>query len=168
MNYVDVIQSICESSNCKIYLELGCQFGNTTRRIIAQNRKVIGVDIKQQFDLSQGFFFFYKETTDDFFKHFNEKPDMIFIDADHKIESVKKDFINSLKILNKGGTIFIHDTDPNSLHLLQPQFCDEGYKIIDWIRENYKDLDIMVLPIDEPGLTIIRRKEDRRILDLIK
>jgi aromatic ring-cleaving dioxygenase len=50
---------------------------------------------------------------------------------------------------------------------LQPEFCDEGYKIIDWIRENYKDLDVMVLPIDEPGLTLIKRKADRRILDLI-
>jgi 23S rRNA U2552 (ribose-2'-O)-methylase RlmE/FtsJ len=166
MNYSDVIHSICSSMNCKLYLELGCQFANTARKMIAPNRKVIGVDVKRQFSPGD-FFFFFQEPTDDFFKHFSEKPDVIFIDANHNIENVKRDFINSINCLNKGGIIFIHDTDPNSLHLLQPEFCDEGYKIIDWIRENYKDLDVMVLPIDEPGLTLIKRKADRRILDLI-
>ena len=163
MNYVDIIYAIVNSTNCKLYLELGCQFAITTRRMIAQNRKVIGVDIKQQFNQGD-FFFFYAEKTDDFFKHFNEKPDIIFIDADHSFESVKKDFINSLKVLNEGGTIIMHDTDPNSPHLLSKDYCADSYKIVDWIRENYKDLDVIVLPADEPGLTLVRRSNDRRVL----
>jgi len=163
MNYVDVIYAIVNSTKCKLYLELGCQHGIVTRKMIAQNRKVIGVDIKQQFDAGE-FFFFYLETTDKFFEHFNEKPDVIFVDANHNFESVKKDFINSIKVLNEDGTIFIHDTDPNSPHLLTKDYCEDSYKIIDWIKENYKDLDVMTLPVDEPGLTLIRRNKDRRVL----
>lgn len=167
MNYSDVIAVYCASVKCKLYLELGCQFANTVRKIISVNTKVIGVDVKRQFNPGD-FFFFYEETTDKFFEHFNEKPDVIFIDADHNFESVKKDFINSVKVLNKGGTIFIHDTDPNSAHLLAPQYCEDSYKIVDWIRENYPELDVMVLPADEPGLTIVRRKLDRRVLEFVK
>lgn len=163
MNYVDVIYAIVNSTNCKLYLELGCQFANTTKRMIAQNRKVIGVDIKQQFNMDN-FFYFYPETTDKFFEHFNEKPDIIFIDADHSFESVKKDFVNSIKVLNEGGIIFMHDTDPNSQHLLTKEFCADSYKIVDWLKENYKDLDVMTLPADEPGLTLVKRSKDRRVL----
>lgn len=166
MIYTDIIYAIVSSTKCKIYLELGCQFGDTARKMIAANRKVIGVDIARQIR-NDDFFFFFQETTDQFFLHFNEKPDIIFIDADHKFESVQKDFINSLRILNEGGTIFLHDTDPNDIKLLKPEYCNDSYKIIDWIRNNYPDLDVLVLPADEPGLTIVRRKSDRRILKML-
>ncbi|MFA5152802.1 MAG: class I SAM-dependent methyltransferase [Clostridia bacterium] len=166
MNYVDIICAIVNSTNCKLYLELGCQHATTVRKMIAQNRKVIGVDIRKQFDQGD-FFFFYEETTDNFFTHFNEHPDIIYIDADHNFESVKKDFINSLKVLNAGGTILIHDTDPNEAKLLDPQYCNDSYKIVDWIKENYKDLDVLVLPADEPGLTLVRRSKDRRVLNFV-
>jgi len=166
MNYTDVIYSICETTKCKLYLELGCQHGTTVRRMIGVNRKVIGVDIRRQFSPGE-FFFFYEENTDKFFEHFNEKPDVIFIDADHKFESVKRDFINSIKCLNEGGTILIHDSDPNEPRLLHPDFCNDSYKIVDWIKDNYEELNVMVLPIDEPGLTIVRRNLDRRVLKFI-
>jgi predicted O-methyltransferase YrrM len=134
--------------------------------MIAPNRKVIGVDIRRQF-VPGDFFFFYEESTDNFFKHFNENPDVIFIDADHNFESVKKDFINSLNVLKKGGIIFMHDTDPESAILLGKDFANDAYKVVDWIREKYKDVDIFVLPADNCGMTLVKRKLDRRVLDFV-
>ena len=52
---------------------------------------------------------FFNNTTDNFFKTNTNTYDCIFIDADHEYEGVKQDYLNSLKILNKGGTIIFHD-----------------------------------------------------------
>jgi predicted O-methyltransferase YrrM len=140
----------------KTYLELGCQYGNTTRKLLGPRRRVIGVDKMKQIRFSD-FFEFYQMTTDKFFEKFDRKVDAVFIDADHSFKSVQKDLVNSLKILNEGGVIFIHDTDPKSKELMHPDFCGNGYQIVDWVKTYMKDLDIISLPIDDPGLTIIMR-----------
>ena len=52
---------------------------------------------------------FVNSKTDDFFAQNTEKFPCIFVDADHSYEAVKKDFENSLKILEDGGCIILHD-----------------------------------------------------------
>ena len=37
--------------------------------------------------------------------------DLIFIDANHSYEYVKKDFENYIKLLNPGGVVALHDID---------------------------------------------------------
>lgn len=162
MNYSDIIATICSSVKCKLYLEVGCQHATTINKVTCKGIRAIGVDIVKQWTL--GHFEFYEETSDKFFSHFKEKPDVIFIDADHAFESVKRDFINALNVLNEYGIIFLHDTDPYEKSYLKPEFCNDSYRIIDWIKENYKDLDVVTLQADEPGLTIIKRSQDRRVL----
>ena len=165
-NYYEIIFNICSLSIEKgIWIELGCHGAQLSQRMMGIFKTVIAVDIEKRF--SGGSFIFYNESTDNFFNHFNEKADAIFIDADHHFENVKKDFENSLKILNKSGIIFIHDTDPISHDYLREDRCIDSYKIIDWIKDNYKDLDILTLPVDEAGLTLVRRNSDRRVLELI-
>lgn len=39
----------------------------------------------------------------------DRKFDVIFIDGDHSYEGVKRDYINSLPLLNEGGYIILHD-----------------------------------------------------------
>ena len=165
MNYSDIIPVICSSVQCKLYLELGAQFGSTLNKVTTKGIRAVGVDIKKQWMI--GHFEFFEESTDKFFTHFNEKPDVIFIDGDHSFESVKKDFINSLNILNEYGIIFLHDTDPYTESYLTLDYCGDAYKIIDWIKENYKDLDVITLQADEPGLTIVKRSNDRRVLKFV-
>jgi Methyltransferase domain len=41
--------------------------------------------------------------------------DLIFIDGDHRYESVKKDFENYRPLLSKRGVILFHDVDPDHL-----------------------------------------------------
>ena len=53
-------------------------------------------------------------TSDDFFKSQDKNFDLIFIDGLHTYEQVKKDFINSLKVINKGGIIILDDMIPKN------------------------------------------------------
>ena len=108
VNHSDVIYTILSSTGCGSYLELGLYVGETINKINTISDYCIGVDIKPV-NINCDFFC---GTTNDFFKQNDKTFDAIFIDADHSFESVLMDLSNSVKVLNKGGIIFIHDTDP--------------------------------------------------------
>jgi predicted O-methyltransferase YrrM len=61
-------------------------------------------------------FSFHQKTTDVYFENLSGKSffDIIFIDADHSYEGVKKDYENSLKHLKPNGHLIFHDI--NSSH----------------------------------------------------
>ena len=159
--HTDIIIQIVKLLNCNKYLELGIYDGLNISIIKKYCDCCVGVDIN---DVRKYFNYEFKlDNTDDFFNKNTEKFDIIFIDADHNAESVKKDFSNSLEILNEFGVIFIHDTDPIIEEYKQPDYCGDSYKIIDWIDETYQNLNMITLPITEAGLTIINRKDDRRV-----
>lgn len=52
---------------------------------------------------------FFNMTTDEFFDQNSQTYDCIFIDADHSYEGVMKDYVNSLKFVNKNGWLIFHD-----------------------------------------------------------
>ena len=109
-------------------------------------------------------FKFYHTTTDHFFKINQDMFDVIFIDGDHSFTQVHKDFINSLRYLNKYGIIFLHDTDPIDTYVTK-ELCGDSYKIIDWINKKYnKIVNIVTIPVSVTGLSIVNRKNDRRLL----
>ena len=160
-NHSNFIAELVKQINCKTYLELGIYDGITLSLVQPFVPRIISVDTKDVRKWRIGEF--HLETTDSFFEHFDEKVDVIFIDADHSFESVKKDFINSIRLLNEFGMIILHDTDPISEMYLDPGYCGDSYKMDKWLRENYTDLDVMTLPLTQAGLTIIKRKNDKRI-----
>lgn len=164
MNHSVVIQSIISAmSNVKSYLELGIYEGETFEKIRPLVGRCIGVDIvdKRKIKLQDSFCLCSTET---FFATNEELFDAIFIDADHEFEQLKKDLLLSLNILNENGIIFIHDTDPSKKELLDPGFCGDSYKIIKYLERYQPSLSVMTLPICDPGLSIIRRKKDKRVL----
>ena len=59
--------------------------------------------------LRKKFILRYVKTTDDFFLSNTESFDLIYSDGSHYYEDVKKDFLNSLKILKKGGILICDD-----------------------------------------------------------
>jgi len=103
----------------------------------------------------------YYGTTDDFFSTFSEGVDMAFIDADHCYDSALRDFKNLYRLLNPGGIIILHDTDPESNHLFDPSYCGDSYRMVDYL-ENRSDLNAITLPLAEAGLTIVTKKHDTR------
>lgn len=159
-DHSNIIYNISKATGCESYLELGLYKGSTINLINTVVPKCVGVDVVPV-EINGEFFL---GTTEEFFKFNTNTFDIIFIDADHKFESVEKDFNNSLKILNKYGVIFIHDTDPISKEFIDPEYCGNSYRFIDVINKN-KYLNFITLPILEAGLTIINRKSDRRIYD---
>ncbi len=154
-----VIAEIVKSCNYKRYLELGIRWGETYKYIKPFVDKAIGVDITDVDFIDENSFFCM--TTDDFFSRTKEKFDVIFIDACHEYEQVKKDLVNAVKCLEKGGTIFLHDTDPYSEEYMQEIFCGDSYKMNDFLSKS-DEYQFVTIPLDESGLTIVRMKNDNR------
>lgn len=164
--YTPLIAKVVELTSCQSYLELGVSEGLNMHEITKYCNKCIGVDIIDGRKHREGFEFILK-TTDEFFKDFHNKIDIIFIDADHHFEQVRVDFVNSLNCLSKHGIIFLHDTDPVEQKYLHELACGDSYKMHDWIKENYPELDIITLPITIAGLTMVNRDKDRRVLNFL-
>ncbi len=166
-HYSNFIKWLVRLTNCQSYLELGVEYGTNIIEIKDIVNLCVGVDINVVDILDKGNIMFFQMTTDDFFDKFSNTFDIIFIDANHSFEQVKKDFNNSLSVLNKFGIIILHDTDPITEDLLTKEHCNDSYKIVDYI-ESLENLNIITLPIQETGLTLVMRKNDRRVLNFLK
>ncbi len=160
--YRPLIMNLLNLTNCKSYLELGVEVPNKLNDIKSVVNKCVGVDISKLHGFNDDVVF-YNMSTDDFFNKNDENFDVIFIDADHKYKQVKLDFENSLTILNEFGVIILHDTDPIDARLLSNDFCSDSFRIVDYIYENHPELNIVTLPIHETGLSLVTRKDDRRV-----
>lgn len=160
-----LISKIIEVTGCELYLELGVLQGLNIKEASKYCKNCIGVDMVDKRIFKE--FEFHLKSTDEFFKDFNKKPNIIFIDADHHFEQVKKDFSNSLSCLSDHGIIFLHDTDPIEEKYIAQNYCGDTYKITDWIKIEYPELDIITLPIAIAGLSIVVRNKDRRVLKFI-
>lgn len=159
------IRAMAEAINAKSYLELGLYKGTTFSSIAPIVETCVGVDTKQYFTPQKGKI--HISTTENFFQHNTDTFDLIFIDADHSFESAKNDLLWSLNVLNPYGVIILHDTDPNKNELLTSGYCGDSYRIVDWVRTNRSDLDIITLPLGDPGISIVKRTGDRRVLPFI-
>jgi len=161
----EIIKSIVHSTGCQKYLELGISKGINMQHVASVCPDCTGVDI---LDISTfRDFKFHVCSTDEFFRNNQQTFDVIFIDADHRFHQVKKDFENSINILNKYGIIFIHDTDPISKDYTKKDFCWDSYHIVSHIQTVYIDWNIITIPISVTGLSIINRVLDRRIFEYL-
>lgn len=165
-HYSNLIKWIIKLTNCQSYLELGVEYGINITEMKNLVKICVGVDINTV-NIAKDNIEFFQMTTDDFFKQNTKKFDIIFVDANHNFEQVKKDFNNSLSILNKFGIIILHDTDPINEELLDENHCYDSYKIIDYISSN-PELNIITFPIQETGMTFVMRKNDKRINEIKK
>ncbi len=164
--FVAFIASIYKPS---VYLELGVGAGETMRKVVPFCKRAIGVDFNSEI-VSKQTAKIYWETTNDFFSHFDEKVDMVFIDADHSFPQVQRDLINSCRLLNLGGVILMHDIDPKSDDLFRFNSCGDCYQIVELIEGGFLDINfnICTLPMGNTGLAILTRKGDTRVKRRVK
>lgn len=156
MTRMDVINALIQKYNYKSYLEIGCQNNGCFDKIVCE--KKIGVDPEKGGTL--------KMTSDDFFYQNNEPSkretfDIIFIDGLHHADQVYKDIINSLEILNEGGTIVCHDMIPSSYEAqVVPRqtkhWNGDCWKAFVQLRVEKSDLEMRVIQTD-CGLGIIKK-----------
>ncbi len=106
VNYLrtDLIRALLASYPSKSYLEIGCE--NDRNFNAPSVARKIGVD-----PASGGT---HRMTSDAFFATNTEKFDFVFIDGLHTYEQARRDVVNSLRFLEPGGIIAIHDMLPAS------------------------------------------------------
>ena len=103
-----------------------------------------------------------KDTSDNFFKKNKKNFDVIFIDGLHHYEQCRKDIINSLKVLNKNGFIFLHDMIPRSwleenVPRLSGLWSGDVWKVaLELIKT--KGIDFFVIKADR-GVGVIKKRE---------
>ena len=147
-----------------MYLEIGCDQNDVFNSIPVIHSNKIGVDPN-----SGGS---HKMTSDDFFKQNDKSFDVIFIDGLHTFEQTQKDIINSLKILNTNGIIFIHDLLPadeidadRSRYL--PGWSGDVWKVSLELSQS-EGLDFKIVNIDT-GVGILKKNENyeyKKILEI--
>ena len=102
------------------------------------------------------------------------KIDMLWIDADHTYEGIKKDFDLYSQIMSDNGLIIIHDTDKNYVDNFIEVEGHEDYDLtgpsewlrrftIGWQNDHYEVLNLFNYGIEKDfpsstGLTILRKK----------
>ena len=167
------------------YLEIGVDEGVTFRKIVSDVKE--GVDPYGRYDVA------YRMTSQMFFAlnklFFHKKYDLIFIDSSHISNIVDYEIRESLRILNRGGYIVLHDTDPsekqfaelvlsdilsylrsisypyNSSHtdaLNRQTFNGDVWKSVAKIRMNNPRLEVFT--VADFGCTVIKRGEQKRLM----
>lgn len=160
----EIINLFIKHFQYESYLEIGVLGGDNFREIICNHKE--GIDpTKRTAELT------YEMTSDDFFmKNPNKKYDVIFIDGHHDSEYVHRDINNSLKALNDGGIIFIHDCLPPVKNAsikfhdgITWAWCGDGFKVIHSIVKNYADLLTCCVVNTDWGVGILRKNTDEDI-----
>ncbi|MES2395658.1 MAG: class I SAM-dependent methyltransferase [Bacteroidota bacterium] len=118
---------------------------------IGQNEKEIldFIEIARPFMNKDCNLQFYKQTTDVYFNQLSKtaKFDVIFIDADHSYEGVKKDYDNSLNHINKGGLIIFHDVNSDACPGIKRIWSDVKKQYRHWEFIHSKTCGIGVIQI---------------------
>jgi hypothetical protein len=112
----------------------------------------------------------YPMTSDEFFKQNKEMFDIVFVDGLHEHTQVYRDIVNSLNVLNDGGTIVCHDMNPLSEDMqAYPRPTGRGvpwngdcWKAFVQLRMERSDLKMFVIDADW-GLGIIQRGQQETI-----
>jgi hypothetical protein len=153
-NHTEILNALIEKHNLKSYLEIGVQNR-------ANNFNKIGLPWREKFciDPDPNAKADFVGTSDEYFKELNNKWDIVFIDGLHECQQVKRDFENSLKCLNDGGYILIHDVLPqNEVGTRVPRetlvWWGDVYKFAMSIRNHYSDIGFVTYNIDNGCMVV--------------
>ena len=143
------------------YVEIGVQKGYTFNAIAPKVKRAVAVDVGDMGGIVRRLnVAVYQMTSIAFASRWAGDIDLLFIDADHRKESVLTDVNNLLPFVTEGtGLILLHDTHPVAEELLSDRYCSNAWEAAWEIRKKrkYADLEIVTLPGPSAGLSIIRK-----------
>jgi hypothetical protein len=155
MKRTDIINHLIKKNNYKRYLEIGVRNPDENLNKITVEHKD-GVDPAGNCN--------YPIPSDDFFNQLDidVKYDIIFIDGLHLGYQVEQDITNSLKHLNQGGTIVMHDCSPiKEEHQVEEYVVGKTWNGTTWkayvkFRMTDENLSMCVVDTDH-GVGIIKK-----------
>jgi len=148
-------KAISKFKDCK-YLEIGIDKNQVFNSVPLKIENKFGVDPVRGGN--------FRMTSDEFFeKNSHLKFDVIFIDGLHEYEQCRRDCLNSMRRLNKGGIIFLHDVLPRSFfEEKRPRkeipVTGNVWKVAVELA-NSKNVEFKILNIDH-GIGILKLKEN--------
>ena len=119
MERIDIINLLIQKNGYKRYLEIGVRNPDDCfNHIICELKHGVDPGIEGDFPVT------FNVTSDEFFRTNSSKYDIIFIDGLHIDEQVERDIVNSLKCLNDGGSVVIHDCNPPEFYFAREDYYD--------------------------------------------
>lgn len=155
-NHTEVLNYIIKAKGYSRYLELGCQSGKNFNSIKIDNW-VLYFSSKHSVDNDPASAAMYVMTTDEYLDGCPRVYDLIFIDADHTAEQVKKDFIGAWSILSEEGIIVLHDTNPDRKEIATKERKTKEWCGTVWQFVSMLGADFVTLPFDY-GITVVKKK----------
>jgi hypothetical protein len=151
LSRTDILNTLIRRYRYRTYLEIGVGRRRNFQSIIAPIKH--GVDSVRNAT--------FKMSSDEFFNCNTNTYDLIFIDGLHEYEQVTRDIENSLRVLNPGGTVVVHDCNPTSevfqiIPRVSKYWTGDVWKAIARLRMTRVDLSVVVVDTDW-GCGIIRR-----------
>jgi len=149
----EIINSLINKFSYTSYLEIG---------VCSEEHNFNLIKCDEKYGIDPNGCSTYAMTSDEFFKINIRSYDIVFIDGLHTEEQVDRDIQNSLKYLNKGGSIVLHDCLPFSREHQREIYGGYGmwagtvWKSIAKLRTSREDLSIEVVDTDY-GCGIIQR-----------
>lgn len=169
----NLIQTLINKFRYDTYLEIGCAEDATFSRI--KCKKKIGIDPVKGGTI--------RSTSDEYFASLSSdfKFDIVFVDGLHERRQVLKDILNSLKHLEDGGVVVVHDCLPKiedhqlSVREFEKKFGDfppgiktsrswngDVWKTIAELK-SYPSPDLCVLDQDW-GLAVVKDRPNQTII----
>jgi len=156
----DLLNLLIQTHGYKSYLEIGIQDGICFDNV--NIAKKTGVDPSANVECD------HPITSNEFFEINKEKFDLIFVDGLHLCEQGLKDILHSLRVLNEGGAIVVHDCNPAKKEFQTRGITSETWNGDVWkawvsLRMTRSDLFMQVVNIDH-GCGVIK-KGSQSIID---
>jgi len=156
-----LISAIAKKYQYKRYLEIGCDLNHSFDELQSQ------FDVSSCVDPRTGGN--YRMTSDAFFAQNQDYYDIIFIDGLHEEEQALRDVHSALRWLAPGGTILMHDLNPQEdvnqrLYSHRQDWTGDPWKVAVELRLQ-DGIEIVVADIDY-GVGIIRRRLNKHRLPL--
>lgn len=134
------------------FLELGTFDGVVFSSLTnIEDKHTVDLRIPQ---ILQGYPKAYEKSTDDFFRDTDLTGfDLVFIDANHDIDFVVRDYNSSVEKLSEGGIIAFHDCYPPEIGYCASRFCSDSYKILEAFARTGQDV---IFTKSNFGVTVVR------------
>jgi hypothetical protein len=195
LNRIKIVQTLIRATGAKNYLEIGVNNGACFLRIRAPYKMAVDPSFKMKAGRKLKYFFknpsnvnnhYFELTSDDFFATQQNvlkerNPKIVLIDGLHTYKQALRDVYNSLKFLDEGGVIVMHDCNPLSEAAAYPAesidhartlnlpgwtniWNGDVWKTIVHLRALNPELEVFVLDCDH-GIGIVRKSPSKSRLN---